>query len=255
MKRPRIGVFKFTSCDGCQLSILNLEQELLDLIGLFQVAYFREATDRPLRGHLDIALVEGSVSTERQRSHVIEIRERTQYLVTIGACATSGGLQALRNWANIEEYKKAVYPSPGMIETLPCSTPVSDHVYVDYELWGCPVSSDELSETLGSFLLDRRPGMPAYSLCMECKSKGIPCLLVAKSEPCLGPVTRAGCGVICPALKRPCYGCFGPKEGANIDSLLNVFRKTGLSHHECALLLDKMNTYAYRKAKTGEGCT
>ena len=252
MKRPRIGVFKFTSCDGCQLSVLNLEEELLDLIGLFQVAYFREATDRPLRGHLDIALVEGSVSTEQQKSHVIEIRERTRYLVTIGACATSGGLQALRNWSSVEDYKKAVYPSPGMIETLPCSTPVSDHVYVDYELWGCPVSSDELSETLGSFLLHRRPGMPAYSLCMECKSRAIPCLLVAKSKPCLGPVTRAGCGVLCPALERPCYGCFGPKEGANIDSLLNVFRKTGLSHHECSLLLDKMNTYAYRKARIGE---
>jgi sulfhydrogenase subunit delta len=253
MKRPRIGVFKFTSCDGCQLSVLNLEEELLDLIGLFEVAYFREASDGPLRGHLDIALVEGSISTERQRNHVVEVREKTRYLVTIGACATSGGLQALRNLASIEDYKKSVYPSPGMIETLPCSSPISDHVNVDYELWGCPVSSDELSETLGSFLLDKRPGIPGYSLCMECKRKGIPCLLVARSAPCLGPVTRAGCGVLCPSLERPCYGCFGPKEGAHIDALLNVFRKDGLSLHECSLLLDKMNTYAYRKAKNREG--
>src|SRR3990172_1741185 len=116
MKRPRIGVFKFTSCDGCQLSVLNLEEELLDLVGLFQVAYFREATDKPLRGHFDISLVEGSLSTERQRSHIIEVRERTRYLVTIGACATSGGLQALRNWASMEDFKKLVYPSPVMIE-------------------------------------------------------------------------------------------------------------------------------------------
>jgi coenzyme F420-reducing hydrogenase gamma subunit len=253
MKRPRIGVFKFTSCDGCQLSVLNMEDELPDFVNLFQVAYFREATDKPLRGHFDIALVEGSISTDRQRRQAVEVRERTRYLVTIGACATAGGLQALRNWASIEDYKKFVYPSPGMIETLPCSTPISDHVYVDYELWGCPVNSDELSETLGSFLLDRRPGIPAYSLCMECKRKGIPCLLVAKFEPCLGPVTRAGCGVLCPSLERPCYGCFGPKESANIESLLDVFRKAGLSQHECALLLDKMNTYAFRKARTGEG--
>jgi coenzyme F420-reducing hydrogenase gamma subunit len=253
MKRPRIGVFKFTSCDGCQLSVLNLEEELLDLVGLFQVAYFREATDKPLRGHFDIALVEGSLSTERQKSHIIEVRERTRHLVTIGACATSGGLQALRNWASIEEYKKLVYPSPAMIETLPCSTPISAHVYVDYELWGCPINGDELSEVLGSFLLEKKPGVPGYSLCMECKMKGIPCLLVAKSEPCLGPVTRAGCGVLCPSLERPCYGCFGPKEGANIDSLLDVFRKAGLSQRGCALLLDKMNTYAYRKARTPEG--
>ena len=252
MKRPRIGVFKFTSCDGCQLAVLNLEEELLDLVGLFHIAYFRETTDKPLRGHFDIALVEGSISTDRQRSHVIDVRERTRHLVTIGACATSGGLQALRNWANIEDYKRFVYPFPGMIETLPCSTPISDHVYVDYELWGCPIDSDELSETLGSFLLEKKPGVPVYSLCMECKKKGIPCLLVAKSEPCLGPVTRAGCGVLCPSLERPCYGCFGPKEGANIDSLLEVFLKAGLSRYECVLLLDKMNTYSYRKARTGE---
>lgn len=253
MKRPRIGVFKFTSCDGCQLSVLNLGEELLDLVGLFQVAYFREATDKPLRGHFDIALVEGSVSTERQKDQVIDVRERTRYLVTIGACATAGGLQALRNWANIEDYKQSVYPKPAMIEALPCSTPISDHVHVDYELWGCPVNSDELSEALASFLLEKKPGVPGYSLCMECKRKGIPCLLVAKSEPCLGPVTKAGCGVLCPSLERPCYGCFGPKEGANIDALLEVFRKTGISRHECTLLLDKMNTYAYRKARTAEG--
>lgn len=253
MKRPRIGLFKFTSCDGCQLSVLNLEDELVNFVDLFQVAYFREATDKPLGGHFDIALVEGSISTDRQRHQAAEVRERTRYLVTIGACATAGGLQALRNWASIKDYKKFVYSSTEIIETLPCSTPISDHVYVDYELWGCPVNSDEVSETLGSFLLDRRPGIPAYSLCMECKRKGIPCLLVAKSEPCLGPVTRAGCGVLCPSLERPCYGCFGPKEGANIESLLDVFRKAGLSQHECALLLDKMNTYAFRKMRTGEG--
>jgi len=140
-----------------------------------------------------------------------------------------------------------------MIETLPCSTPISDHVYVDCELWGCPINGDELSEALGSFLLEKKPGVPGYSLCMECKRKGIPCLLVAKSEPCLGPVTRAGCGVLCPSLERPCYGCFGPKEGANIDSLLDILRKSGLSQHECSLLLDKMNTCAYRNARTAEG--
>jgi len=252
MKRPRTGVFKFTSCDGCQLSILNLEEEVLNLVDLFQVAYFREAADKPLRGQFDIALVEGSISTERQRREIIDVRERSRYLVTIGACATAGGLQALKNWADVEDFKKSVYPSPGMIETLSCSTPISDHVYVDYELWGCPINSDELSETLGAFLLNRKPGIPGYSLCMECKRKRIPCLLVAASEPCLGPVTRAGCGVICPAMGRPCYGCFGPREGANIDSLLNVFRKAGLSHRESALLLDKMNTLSYRKAKNTE---
>ncbi len=248
MKRQKLGVFKFTSCDGCQLTVLNFEDELLDLIELYEIAYFREATDKPLRGQLDIAVVEGSISTERQKEEIIDIRERARHLITIGACATAGGLQALRNWASLSDYKKYTYPSPEGIDALSTSTPISDHVYVDYELWGCPIDKIALSETLVSFLMDKKPGIPRYSLCMECKDRGIPCLLVAKGEPCLGPVTKAGCGVLCPSFGRPCYGCFGPKENSNIESLLKVFRNMGLTKKDCTLLLDKMNTYAYRKA-------
>jgi sulfhydrogenase subunit delta len=247
MKRPAIGIFKFTSCDGCQLSLLNLDDEFLHLVDLFEVAYFRETSDNALRGRFDIALVEGSLSTDRQMKDIVDIRERSRHLITLGACATAGGLQALRNRAYLEDYKKIVYPSPEEIQALPSSTPVSDHVHVDYELWGCPVNSEELSETLASFLIGKKPMIPGYSLCMECKGKGIPCLLVARSEPCLGPITRSGCGVLCPSLGRPCYGCFGPREGANIPSLFAVFRKAGLTEEKCALLVDSMNTSAYRK--------
>jgi coenzyme F420-reducing hydrogenase gamma subunit len=253
MKRPRVGIFKFASCDGCQLSILNMEDELLGLLELYDIAYFREATDRPLRGEFDLSLVEGSISTDRQRKYVIDIRERSRYLITIGACATSGGVQALRNWANLPSYKKSVYPSPDMIEALSTSTPISEHVHVDYELWGCPIDKNALSETLASFLLGKKPAIPAYSLCMACKEKGIPCLLVSHGEPCLGPITRTGCGVLCPSLERPCYGCFGPMEGANIEYLLQLFKNNGLSHKECMLLIDKMNTYAYRKVRIEQG--
>jgi coenzyme F420-reducing hydrogenase gamma subunit len=249
MKKPRLGVFKLTSCDGCQLSILNMEDELLNIIDLFDIAYFREATDMPLRGEFDISLVEGSISTDWQRKEIINIRERSRSLITIGACATSGGLQALRNWTSLSAYKKYIYPSPEIINALSTSTPVSDHVYVDYELWGCPISTYALSETLVSFILGKRPGIPKYSLCMDCKKKGIPCLLVSKGEPCLGPVTLAGCDVICPSLDRPCYGCFGPKENGNIESLLRIFQNMGMTQQECVLLLDKMNTYAYRKVR------
>ena len=249
MSRPRIGVFKFTSCDGCQLALLNLDEELLDLLALSDMAYFREAADIPLRGQFDIGIVEGSISTGKQKHEIMEVRERARVLITIGACATSGGLQALRNWANITDFTKYVYPSPDLIDALSTSAPVSEHVYVDYELWGCPINKDALSETLISFLTGKRPGIPVYSLCMDCKMKGIPCILVSGGEPCLGPVTKAGCGVLCPSFDRPCYGCFGPKEGANIDSLLARFQGMGLSRKETVLLLDKMNTYAYRKAR------
>lgn len=253
MKKPRIGVFKFTSCDGCQLSILNMEDEILDILELFDIAYFREATDKPLQGLFDIALVEGSITTDRQRREIVDIREKARRLITIGACATSGGLQALRNWSSMSAYKNYIYPSPEIINTLSTSTPVCDHVYVDYDLWGCPINKDSLSETLTSFLVDKKPGIPRYSLCMECKRKGVPCILVSKAEPCLGPITKAGCGAICMIFGRPCYGCFGPKEDANIDSLLRQFQKMGLNQKDCFMLLDKMNTYAYRKMRVEQG--
>lgn len=253
MKKPRIGVFKFTSCDGCQLTILNLEDEFLDLLTFFDIGYFREAADKPLRGQFDIAIVEGSITTEQQKKEVIEITERSRYLIAIGACATSGGLQALRNWASISDFKKNVYPSPGFINTLATSIPISEFVYPDYELWGCPIDKYSLIEVLTSYLINKRPGLPRYSLCMDCKKKGIPCLLVSRSEPCLGSVTMAGCGVICPSFDRPCYGCFGPRDDANVESLSKQFHKMGLSKKDLTQLLDKMNTYEFRKIKAGQG--
>jgi coenzyme F420-reducing hydrogenase gamma subunit len=249
MKKQRIGVFKFTSCDGCQLSILNLEEELFDLIESFDIAYFREALDKAPLKQYDIGIVEGSISTDRQKEEIIEIREKARFLITIGACATAGGVQALRNWANLADFKRYVYPSPELVDALPMSTPISDHVYLDYELWGCPINKESLSETLISLLVGKRPGIPVYSLCMDCKIKGIPCVLVSRGEPCLGPVTRAGCGSLCPSFARACYGCFGPKEEANIDSLMGLFEELGLDRKETVLLMDKMNTYAYRRAR------
>lgn len=253
MKSPRLGIFKFTSCDGCQLTVLNMEDEFIDLIEIFDIAYFREASDKTLKGDFDISLVEGSISTEWQIKELLNIREKTRFLITIGACATSGGLQALRNWASLSRYKKDVYPSPEIIDSLSTSTPISDHIHVDYELWGCPINKYALSETLISFIIGKKPGIPIYSLCMDCKNKGIPCLLVSMAEPCLGPITKTGCGVLCPSLGRPCYGCFGPKDGANIESLLMRFTEIGLSQKQCAMLLDKMNTYSYRKVRIGRG--
>lgn len=248
MKKKRIGVFKFTSCDGCQLALLNMD-ELLDVVEIFDIAYFKEASSKALKGDFDISIVEGSISTDWQKKEIFKIRERTRFLITIGACATSGGIQALKNWASLKDYKKEVYPSAELIYSLSTSTPISEHVYVDYELWGCPINKDSLSETLVSFMLEKRPGIPIYSLCMDCKSKGIPCIIVTESQPCLGPITKAGCGVLCPSLGRACYGCFGPKEGANIEALFKRFYDVGLTQKECMMLIDKMNTYTYRKAK------
>ena len=220
--KPKLAVYKFSSCDGCQLSLLNLEDELLDLIGAVEVAYFLEARRRELPPPYDVGLVEGSISTPEEEKRIFKIRRDCRLLITIGACATSGGIQALRNWGDVEEYTRSVYPSPQHIETLETATPIAAHVFVDFELRGCPVNKDQLLEVVSATLVGRKPVIPTYSLCIECKRLGIPCRLVSEGQPCLGPVTQAGCGALCPGVNRPCYGCFGPMELPNMDSLFGL---------------------------------
>ena len=212
--RPKLGVFKFASCDGCQLSILNLEDELLTLGHALEIAYFPEASSTMNPGPYDLALVEGSITTEEDAHRIRFVREQAKSLLTIGACATAGGIQALRNWADVESFKQVVYPSPHYIQSLKTSTPISEHVHVDFELWGCPIDKGQLLRVITDLLAGVQPRVPAESVCLECKRRGNVCVMVAKGLACLGPVTRAGCGAICPSMGRDCYGCFGPTEGA-----------------------------------------
>lgn len=213
-KRPRLAVFKFASCDGCQLSILNLEEDLLALGQALDIAYFPEASSAMNPGPYDIALVEGSITTAEDAHRILAVRQQVKVLITIGACATAGGIQALRNWGDVEGFKRAVYPSPDYIRSLSTSTPISEHVRVDFELWGCPIDKGQLLRVLTDLLTGVQPRLPADSVCLECKRRGNVCVLVAKGMPCLGPVTRTGCGAICPSMGRDCYGCFGPSESA-----------------------------------------
>lgn len=213
-KRPRLGVFKFASCDGCQLSILNLEEDLLALGQALDIVYFPEASSNMNPGPYDIALVEGSITTAEDAHRILSVREQTKVLITIGACATAGGIQTLRNWADVEAFRQAVYPSPEYIQSLNTSTPISEHVPVDFQLWGCPIDKNQLLRVLTDLVVGVQPRVPADSVCLECKRRGNVCVLVAKGIPCLGPVTRTGCGAICPSMGRDCYGCFGPTEGA-----------------------------------------
>lgn len=210
--RPRVAVFKFASCDGCQLSILNLEDELLALGEVLELAYFPEASSRYGKGPFDIALVEGSISTAEDAHRVLEVRRQAGVLVTIGACATAGGIQALRNWSEGDVYSRTVYPTPEYVATLSTSTPISEHVNVDVELWGCPIDKGQLLRVLTDLLAGVTPSLPTHSICLECKRRGHVCVMVARGMPCLGPVTRTGCGAICPGMGRECYGCFGPAE-------------------------------------------
>ena len=211
--RPRLAVFKFASCDGCQLSILNLEEDLLALGEALDLAYFPEASSDMKPGPYDIVLVEGSITTAEDAHRILAVRQQAKVLITIGACATAGGIQALRNWADVEAFKQAVYPSPDYIQSLSTSTPISEHVQVDFELWGCPIDKHQLLRVITDLVGGVQPRLPDGSVCLECKRRGHVCVLVAKGIPCLGPVTRTGCGAICPGMGRDCYGCFGPSEG------------------------------------------
>ena len=219
MAGPRIAVWKFSSCDGCQLSILDCEDELLAIAESIEIAMFLEATSAISEGPYDISLVEGSITTPHDVKRIQDVRAMSKTLITIGACATSGGIQALRNFANVDDFPRVVYATPAFIDTLETSTSIADHVPVDFELRGCPVSKHQLVELIAATLAGRKPHVPRHSQCVECKRSGTVCVMVAEGTPCLGPVTQAGCGNLCPSNSRGCYGCFGPKETPNTAAL------------------------------------
>lgn len=227
-RKPRLAVWKFASCDGCQLSLLDCEDELLAVADAVNIAYFQEATRGRVSGRYDISLVEGSITTSHDAERILEVRKRSRALVTIGACATAGGIQALRNFADVKEFTSIVYARPDYIETLGTSTPIADHVTVDFELRGCPINKHQLLEIVTAFLAGRRPVTPPHSVCVDCKLRGNVCVMVALGTPCLGPVTHAGCGAICPAYDRGCYGCYGPKETPNATSLSRSLAALGM---------------------------
>lgn len=248
--KPSLAVYKFSSCDGCQLSLLNLEDELLDLAGALDIAYFLEATRAVKPGPYDIALVEGSVTTPDEVERIRQIRSEARFLIALGTCATAGGIQALRNFGNADEMARLVYAHPEYLEYLDKSTAIAEHVKVDLEIWGCPVNKHLVLECIAALLQKRKPNLPQYTVCMECKLRGTVCVTVAQGMPCLGPASQAGCGAICPANGRGCYGCFGPATYANMESLSARLRALDRFPGETALLLRNISGYApvFRKA-------
>jgi coenzyme F420-reducing hydrogenase gamma subunit len=243
-RKPKLAVWKFASCDGCQLSLLDCEDELLALAGEIEIAYFLEATRAEVAGPYDLSLVEGSITTAHDALRIRHVRKVSKALVTIGACATAGGIQALRNFKDVSDFIDVVYARPDYIETLATSTPIADHVPVDFELRGCPINKHQLLEVLNAFLVGRRPNVPSYSVCVECKRKGNVCVMVAHGTPCLGPVTHAGCGALCPSYDRGCYGCFGPMESPDTAALGRWLKKLGVDDAALARLYGTFNVNA-----------
>jgi coenzyme F420-reducing hydrogenase gamma subunit len=252
MKKPTLAVWKFASCDGCQLSLLDCEDELLAVAGEVEIAYFLEARRATAEGPYDLSLVEGSVTTPHDAERIKEVRRQSKALVTIGACATAGGVQALKNFADVDDFIGAVYATPGYISTLETSTPISAHVPVDFELHGCPINKAQLLEVLTAFLHGRRPQISSASVCLECKRRGNVCVTVAHGTPCLGPVTHAGCGALCPSYNRGCYGCFGPMETPNTVSLTRRLRTLGMEERDVERVYRTFNVQAFENARADE---
>ncbi len=228
-RKPKLAVWKFSSCDGCQLSLLDCEDELLAIAGAVDIANFPEASRAVVKGPYDLSLVEGSITTAHDAERIKEVRKMSRFLVTIGACATAGGIQALRNFKDVREFTSVVYATPAFISTLDTSTPIAAHIPVDFELRGCPINKHQLIEVISAFLHGRKPNVSPHSVCLECKARGTVCIMVADGTPCLGPVTQAGCGALCPAYHRGCFGCYGPKETPNTISLSAGWQRLGMT--------------------------
>jgi len=251
-RKPKLAVWKFASCDGCQLSLLDLEDDLLDIAGALEIANFTEASRAVAKGPYDLSLVEGSITTPDDSRRIQQVRRASRFLVTIGACATAGGIQALRNFKDVKEFIAAVYARPEYIATLDQSTPIADHVRVDFELRGCPINKYQLLEVISAFLNHRKPRVGTHSVCIECKLRGNVCVMVARGTPCLGPVTQAGCGAICPAYNRGCYGCFGPMETPNTTALTAWWKWLGVPDRDVARAFRTFNAWAEEFHKESE---
>ncbi|RMG31690.1 MAG: sulfhydrogenase subunit delta [Gammaproteobacteria bacterium] len=226
--KPKVAVHKFASCDGCQLALLNAGPDLLALAERVDFVHFAEAGIVAPEAEADIALVEGSVSTPEEAARIRTVRERSRYLVTIGACATAGGLQALRNGADAGAWVAGVYAHPEWIEISPRALPVAEFVKVDHELRGCPVSTRQVLALFHDLLRGVAPRPVESSVCLACKRAGHACVTVTQGEPCLGPVTQDGCGALCPGRGRGCYGCYGPAATVNAEGLIRHWTAQGM---------------------------
>lgn len=225
--KPKIGVFDFASCEGCELQIVNLEEDLLELLGEVDVVTFREAMKEHSDDY-DIAFIEGTCTRKSDEARLKGIRKNAKIVVALGACATIGGINCLKNFQPMYKVKEIVYGDDAhMYETYP-ARPINAVINVDYYIHGCPINRDELLSVTKALLLGKTPEIPNHPVCVECKLKGNQCVF-EKGMFCLGPVTRAGCGAICPSHGHACEGCRGYVDDPNRDSEMEVLEKYGLT--------------------------
>lgn len=233
--RPKIAVHKFSSCDGCQLALINDAVSLLQLATMVDVVHFAEAGPLDEFAEVDLAIIEGSVNTKHDIHRLETIREKAKYIMAVGACAITGGIQALRNYQSAQgllNWQHDVYPQDTDViieQDLATAKPIKDYVAVDFEMPGCPISSPQILHAIRSILFGVEPEKNVDPVCVSCKHAGVTCVMVAKGEPCLGPVVANGCEALCPKLGRGCYGCYGASKYANMDAMTTKLKELGLN--------------------------
>lgn len=242
--RPRVAIYKLSSCSGCQQALLNAEPQLARIINAVDFVYFIEAQQNNDPGPYDLALVEGSVSRSEEIEVIKELRNQAKVLIAMGACAVYGGPQALRNWGDAPYLRSVSYPHPEWMESLDWTTGVDAYVPVDYKVYGCGPNPSQLVTVMANFLQGRPSTLARHSVCVECKAAGNVCLLVAGGVNCLGPVTNAGCGSACPSNKRGCYGCFGPMSAANVFAMARTLERLGNSTEDIVRIFRNQNSNA-----------
>ncbi|MBU0967212.1 MAG: NADH:ubiquinone oxidoreductase [Proteobacteria bacterium] len=237
VKKPKVAFFEFTSCEGCQLQLLNNEATLVDFLALLNIVNFREAMSEQSDDY-EIAFVEGSITRDDEAEQLKEIRARAQTLVAIGSCACFGGVNQLKNRFNdLAWVKEQVYGSHP-IESRE-AMPLSAIVPVDLEIYGCPIKKEEVERVVTNLVLGKSIDYPKYPVCVECKANHNVCLFDL-GQPCLGPITRAGCDAWCPSNRLGCWGCRGPAEKPNVRQLRQIMHEHGFSDEQ---MLDRLECF------------
>lgn len=239
MDKPKIGIFSFTSCEGCQLQILNLEDELPSLVDYIEIVNFREASSYRSNVY-DIAFVEGSITRESEVEELKKIRENARILIALGACAHIGGINSLKNFHPPHTWLSTVYGRQDLFADTFTTRRVEDVVPVDMVIPGCPITKEEFLKFVKALLMHIIPRVPDYPVCVECRSKANVCL-VEEGKWCLGSITRAGCDALCPTYREACIGCRGFVENPNIDSLMDILEEKGYPKNEVIQKLSVFN--------------
>ncbi len=248
MKKPRVAIFEFTDCEGCQVELMGLRERLVEIAGQVEIITWRLGQERAEPGPYDIAIIEGTPISEEERELLKRIRENSKQIIGLGSCATLGGIPAIMDPQKRKYWYEKIYgPSykPRGLDALPLSA----FVLVDFPIHGCPINGDEVVRIVQELLAGKKPAFRGYSVCFECKQAGNPCRLIEK-KPCLGPITQGGCGAICVTGGNACWGCFGLREEPQTEGLLDViFKFSDSDEAEKYFSMFLKRTEAYEKLR------